>query len=379
MSTSVIEKLVSPKGSLAGKALRCQGAIGPSGVCSVGQTNAFGLPSGSASSNKHMIQAWSINDIYNMWDAGGMPGSYVCVPDGNQIRITSGQVLSPQFYVMPGVSYTIQAGFRLSPNLDYSPSAQIMVGTSNFYYTRTGIDLPFFFNALTGESAYKSVWNVDPLDGSGKSKCVFDDKKMNTLVINVDPSSRSVKMGFVFNDEIVWAHIFAISTPAYFTDNNQDSCMFAMQGGGSDFLWIHGGFAVTAESPQTKLLTKYGPLNFAPCGTAIYVPPSLSFIIRQICVSSFEQSVCAFDSVLSTPYYANTPKDGYAYLWLNDNGTPGSGISTIFPSFGQTKYEYQKDVLIIPPLKQLYLDIASFGQATDGWIVFQYMHPGWDM
>jgi hypothetical protein len=116
------------------------------------------------------------------------------------------------FPYQPGKSLLIMTSFV------FNPSKTNLVQQVGYYGTNNGIFLKLIDNQIyivkrvenTGDILIpRSSWNCDPLDGTGYSGIILDLTKVQILFIDIEwLGSGSVRVGFLINDQYIFAHIF---------------------------------------------------------------------------------------------------------------------------------------------------------------------------
>lgn len=84
---------------------------------------------------------------------------------------------------------------------------------NGLYFEQDGFNLKVVYRTDAGGSVVnntisQSSWNIDPMNGTGKSGVTLNTGNIQTFIIDINGANNYTKMGFVIGSEIIYCHEF---------------------------------------------------------------------------------------------------------------------------------------------------------------------------
>lgn len=117
------------------------------------------------------------------------------------------------FRYQPGKGQQIFISFNMNGGVsNVTKFAGYSDGTNGIEFQVVGSVNQFMLRSSTSsgnKTVVQADWNLDKLDGSGNSKIVFDNKKIQILIIDFQALySGRIRIGFEINGNVIYAHEF---------------------------------------------------------------------------------------------------------------------------------------------------------------------------
>lgn len=165
---------------------------------------------------------YSDNDLWAEFHSGpnssGVFNAYQGLMDLNVDNTSGSQVLRETtkiFSYQPGKSLLIMTTFAMNPAKEGLRERVGYFGVENgYYFQKDDFDISFVERSSTLGSIQENIvlqedWNVDKLDGNGKSGITLDASKGQILWADVEwLGVGTVRMGFVINGQFIICHKF---------------------------------------------------------------------------------------------------------------------------------------------------------------------------